>query len=222
MSQLPLDLAFPPRYGPDDFLVSSSNSRAFDALSGWRNWPNRTVILVGPEGSGKTHLAAIWAERAAARHIDGADLALWDPAATAAGPLVVDDADQLGQEEATLFHVLNVARESDTFLLLTASKLPDLWGLRTPDLLSRLRLADLFTLDAPDDDLLRAVLVKQLLDRQLLVEQLVIDYLVLRIDRSFAAVRQVVDALDRASLAAHRRITRPIAAAVLEGLLESH
>ena len=101
---------------------------------------------------------------------------------------------------------------------MTAQRPPDLWGLATPDLVSRLRLAPLLRLEAPDEALLRAVLVKLFVDRQLVVESNVVDYLVLRLDRSLGAARQLVDALDRASLADHRRITRPVAAETLAAL----
>ena len=220
MGQLPLELGFAPRYGADDFLVEASNADAYDTIVRWPEWLDRVTLLVGPEGSGKTHLASIWAEAAGARRWRGDSLGKVSPTEVAQSNIVIDDADQVAGAEATLFHVLNIARESGSFLLLTARQAPDQWQLRVPDLLSRLRLAPLLRLAAPSDDLIRAVLVKLLLDRQLLVDQAVVDFAALRIHRSLGRVRRLVEALDRTSLANNRRITRPVVTEVLAEILD--
>lgn len=217
MSQLPLDLAFEPSYADADFLVTSANADAYSTLTRWPDWPGRLMLLVGPEGSGKSHMARIWAAQAGARHVDAALQAV-ELSSMAEPALLIDDADRCGASELALFHLLNRLRETETFLLMTARTPPDRWGLATPDLLSRLRVAPLLRLEAPDEALLRAVLVKLFVDRQLLVDSAVVDYLALRLDRSLGAARQLVEALDRASLASRRRITRPIAAEVLAAL----
>ena len=221
MAQLPLDLAFPPRYGAEDFLVDPSNADAHATLMRWPDWPDRVALLVGPEGSGKTHLAAIWAGRAAASRFAGAALGDAAPSEIAESHAWIDDADRIGAAETILFHLLNLVRESGSFLLLTAEQPPDRWNLRLPDLLSRLRLAPLLRLDPPSDALIRAVLVKLLMDRQLVVDQSVIDYAALRMDRSLGTARRLVEALDQASLAAGRRITRNVVADVMANLLDS-
>lgn len=215
MRQLPLDLALPPRYGREDYLVSPANAAALEAIDRWPDWPDRVLLLLGPAGSGKSHLGAIWAERARAQVVR-APAPLADVQA-AAGAILIDDADRLAEGEAALFHLLNLVREQGGSLLLTAQRAPDLWSLRTADLLSRLRLAPVARVEAPDDDLLRAVLVKLFADRQLLVDEAVVSYLVLRLDRSIAAARAAVDALDAGGLALNRRITRPMAALILGG-----
>lgn len=218
MGQLPLDLAFEPRFGADDFLVTPANADAHAMLARWPDWPSRVLLLVGPEGSGKSHLAAIWAGAAAANRLDAGDLRGEIPARMLDAPLLIEDADRAELPEAALFHLFNRTRERGTFLLLTARRPPDQWELTTPDLLSRLRLAPLLRLETPDEALLHAVLVKLFVDRQLIVDGSVVDYLALRLDRSLGAARRLVDALDRASLATHRRITRPVAAQVLAGI----
>jgi chromosomal replication initiation ATPase DnaA len=175
------------------------------------------LLLVGPAGSGKSHLGAIWAERAGAAKIAGEALGEADlPQLAAAKALLIDDADRLGVAEAALFHLVNLTRESGASLLLTAKAAPDLWGLAKADLLSRLRLAPLAALGEPDEALARAVLVKLFDDRQLRVEPAVIDYLATRIERSLAAARAIVAALDREALARGRAVTRPMAAALLK------
>lgn len=219
MRQLPLDLALPPRYGRDDYLASPANAAALEAIDRWPDWPDRVLLLLGPAGAGKSHLGSIWAERAGAHIVRAsAPRLLDDVQAHAAGANLIDDADRLAGGEDALFHLLNLVREQGGSLLLTAQTAPDRWGVRTADLLSRLRLAPAARLGAPDDDLLRAVLVKLFADRQLLVDEAVISFLVLRLDRSIAAARAAVEALDTTGLAMSRRITRPMAALVLGGV----
>jgi chromosomal replication initiation ATPase DnaA len=217
-SQLALDLSFAPRLGADDYLVAPSNADAHALLTRWPEWPARVLLLVGPEGAGKSHLAAIWAAAAGARRLDAAELQPDRLGSITEAALLLEDADRLQVPEAALFHLLNRVRERQQFLLLTAQTAPDRWALATPDLLSRLRLAPLLHLHAPDDGLLRAVLVKLFVDRQLTVDSGVVEFLTLHLDRSLGAAGRLVDALDHASLASHRRITRPVAGEVLASL----
>jgi chromosomal replication initiation ATPase DnaA len=209
--QMTLDLAGAPRFGVEDFMVSASNEAAFAAIERWPNWAAPWLLLTGPRGAGKSHLAAIWAARAGARIVSAAALDGADPPTLAARPLAVEDADRIGGAEAALFHLLNLMRESGAALLLTASCEPSGWGLRTPDLLSRLRLAPTVALEAPDDALMRAALVKLFVDRQLGVDVGVVELLALHLDRSLDAARRCVEALDARSLAERRRITRAMA-----------
>jgi chromosomal replication initiation ATPase DnaA len=215
--QLPLDLPHEPRYSREDFLVAPANREALQAIDAWPDWPGRMLLLTGPPGSGKSHLGAIWRQRAAAATVGGSALADADLLTLSAGKAaLIDDADQIGPAEDALFHLFNLTRESGTYLLLTAAGPPDVWGLKKADLLSRLRLAPMVRLGEPDEGLARAVLVKLFHDRQLIVEPAVVDYLALRIERSLDAARAVVAALDREALARGRAVTRPMAASLLK------
>lgn len=215
-SQLALHLPLEPRFGREDFLVSPSNEQAWEVFERWPDWPGRMLLLLGPTGAGKSHLAAIWAQRAGARVLSGAALPLADlPAIAASGAVLVEDADRAPVAEAELFHLINLVRERDGFLALTARAWPDAWGLATKDLLSRLRLAPAIEIGEPDDALIRAVLVKLFLDRQLVVDTSVVEYLAVRIERSLDAARRIVEVLDKEALAAGRPVTRPMAADVL-------
>lgn len=211
--QLAFDLPLDPRFGREDFLVSPSNERAYGLIERWPEWPDTILRLNGPRGSGKSHLAAIWATRAHAWTIDATEVAGERvPHLVSNGALVIEDADRRARDEAALFHLLNLARERGCFLLLTSAVPVDRWSLQTADLLSRLRLAPSATLEPPDDALLKSVLVKLFVDRQLVVDTSVVDYLALRIERSLARAGEVVAALDREALSRGRRITRVMAA----------
>ncbi len=214
--QLTLDWPHDPSYAREDFLEAPGNAEALRAILSWANWPGRMLMLVGPSGAGKSHLGAIWARKAAARVVVAEALSrapLVELAAAKA--LLIEDADRVGDEEAALFHLLNLARESGAHLLLTARGQPDGWGLKTADLVSRLRLAPIVSLGAPDLDLTQAVLFKLFSDRQLMVDPSVVSYVALRIERSLDAARAIVAALDREALAQGKRVTRAMAAQFL-------
>lgn len=215
--QLPLTMPHEPQYGRADFLVGDANRDATAFVDAWPDWPASVVLLIGPQGSGKTHLVNIWAARSRAVVMPAADLVNADPTLLiGSGAVAVEDADDPSLCEKALFHLLNAARGRGASVLITARSAPSDWGLTLPDLLSRLRAAQPAFLGPPDDLLLREVMVKLISDRQLEVDVGVIDYLLLRMERSFAAASAVVDALDREQLARGRRITKAIAAEALD------
>ncbi len=213
--QLPLALGFSDNLGREDFLADPSNAAALALIERWPDWPARAVTLIGPEGSGKSHLASIWAAAAGARAIAGHAIAAADvPTALATGALVLEDVRAGVCDEAALFHLLNLAREQEAFVLITARTAPASWA-RLRDLASRLRALPSVVLAPPDDALLRAVLVKLFADRQLLVDEGLIGYLAARIERSFAAARAIVATLDREALRQKRAVNRTLAAELL-------
>jgi len=213
--QLALALPHAESFARDDFLIGASNEAALATIERWPDWADRVLALTGPEGAGKSHLAAIWAEKAGARRVSARALGETDLLhALATGALVVEDeSDEL--DERALFHLLNLVREEDGYLLLTARMLPATWGVALPDLASRLRAVPVVTVSAPDDALLRAVMVKLFADRQLAVDESLIAYLAARIERSFAGARAAVDDLDREALRQKRPVTRALAAELM-------
>ena len=216
--QLALDLPFETRLDAEDFLVSPSNEEAYGLVEAWPQWTDPVLLLLGPEGAGKSHLAAIWAARSHAWTVPRSALREDDvPRLASTGALVLEDCDRAEGHEQALFHLLNIVRERRTFLLLTARSVPEAWGLATADILSRIRLAPRVALGAPDDGLLKAVLVKLFLDRQLVIDTSVVDYIAQRIERSVPAARAVVESLDRLALERGRRITRALAGEILRG-----
>lgn len=202
-----------------EFFVSPANALALAALDGWRGWPGGKMLLLGPSGAGKTHLAQIWAAEAGAAVVAAGGLAAADlPALAAGGRVAVEDAAAVAgdtQAEAALFHLHNLLAQAGGALLLTAAAPPRDWGLALPDLLSRMQAAPVTRIEAPDDALLSAVLVKLFSDRQLAVAPNLIPYLVARMPRSIGAARALVAALDAAALAEGRPVTRALAAGLL-------
>jgi len=214
--QLTLALDHAESFARDDFLSGPSNAAALAYIDSWPDWAANAVALVGPEGSGKSHLAAIWSAAAGARVISGralADSNLLPSLAT--GALVVEEA--AGADERVLFHLINLAREQEAFLLFTARTPPSVWPVALADLASRLRAMPVITLQALDDTLLRAVIVKLAVDRQLDLDESTVSYLSTHIERSFAAARAAVIALDDEALQRGRTPNRALAAEMFRG-----
>lgn len=218
--QLAFDLPGTNSRSRADFLVAPSNALALQMLDRTADWPQGRLVLVGPEGAGKTHLAHIWAAATGAMSVAPAALADSGIDRLAVGAVVVDDAHLVAGDatlEAALFHLLNFLGP-DRPLLLTAATPPRDWGIHLPDLLSRLQAAPVVHLEAPDDALLSAVLVKLFADRQVTVAANLIPYLVSRMPRQISAARHLVAALDARALAEKRPITRLVAGEVLDSL----
>ncbi len=204
--------------GLEDFLVSASNAAAVDLIDRWPDWPIGAAVLVGPEGSGKSHLANVWRLRSNAVSLPSQELTRETvPALAANGAVAVEDLTAL-TDEAALFHLLNIVREQRINVLLTSLVAPGDLGVRLPDLASRLKALPVANIAAPDAPLLRAVLVKLFADRQLSVEPQVIDYMLIRMERSMVAAARLVSEADRQALALQRRVTRVIAAQSLDRL----
>ncbi len=200
----------------DNFLEGPANAAGLALVDSWPDWPNRIMLLLGAEGSGKSHLAAIWAEEAGARSTSARALtAAAVPGALATGALVVEDLKSSDFDERALFHLINLAREDEAFVLITARLPPSAFEVELRDLRSRLRAVPVVSLLPPDDQLFRALIVKFCADRQLTVDETVVSYLATRIERSYAAVRLAVEFLDAEALRLGRPVTRALAAELL-------
>src|SRR5207248_777668 len=150
----------------DNFLEGPANAAGLALIDAWPEWSARTMLLIGPDGSGKSHLAAIWAEQAGARSISAHSLtAIAVPGALATGALVVEDLRASDFDERALFHLMNLAREDGAFVLVTAREPPSAFQIELRDLRSRLRAVPTVSLLPPDDQLFRALIVKFCADR---------------------------------------------------------
>jgi chromosomal replication initiation ATPase DnaA len=218
-----LTLRFDPRQHRtrDDFHVGDANRAAIEAIDRWPDWPSRVVLVVGPEASGKSHLAAIAAAMADvpvynAASIDWHGIASGLAAQQPDRLVIVEDAGA-GIDEAGLFHLINAIMSANGWLLLTARQMPGEWRLTLPDLASRLRAATPIVIGAPDDALLESIIAKDFADRQTVVDPAVIRYSLPRMERSYAAALDLVVRLDAAAFARKSAITRALAADILSG-----
>lgn len=197
-TQMVFDLPFRPALGREDFWVSPSNEEAVAWIDRWPNWPTPVMVLYGPPASGKTHLLNVWLAKTNGWAIDNVDQ-------------LVGDRDN----EEKLFHAYNRIKEEGQTALFTASTPPSQWNFAIPDLRSRLVAQSTVPIDLPDDELLSALILKQLADRQLDVSPDVLNYLLMRVERSFTAVRDLIDRADKLALAKRKPITVPL----LRGLM---
>lgn len=211
--QLVLALDHAESFAREDFLAGPPNAAGLALIERWPDWPAPAMALVGPEGAGKSHLAAIWAEASGARVLSAKLIGETDlPGALATGALVIEDLSPEAFDERALFHLLNLAREQSAFLLLTSRAPPAGFTLAIRDLSSRLRALPVVTLAPPDDALLRALIVKLAADRQLALDEALVTFLVNRIERSYAAARAALTRMDEEAMRLHRPVTRALAA----------
>ncbi|MDJ0823212.1 MAG: DnaA/Hda family protein [Paracoccaceae bacterium] len=219
--QMPLPLPTEQALGRADYFVSSANAMALALIDGWRDWSPRKLVLVGPAGAGKTHLARIWAQESWANTLAARDLVEADIPALAEGNVVVEDVTEIAEDRAAeeaLFHLHNLVLAQGHTLLMTADTPPVEWALTLPDLKSRMMGCQTATLSEPDDTLLAALLAKLFADRQIVPTPKVIPYLIRHMPRSFAMARAIVTALDAAALGTAKGVNRPLAQRVLAQL----
>lgn len=219
--QIPLDLDWPRKRAMrrEDFIEGSCNADALAAIEGWQGWKDGRLVLSGPEGSGKTHLAAIWAARTDAVFIDIAALTgdnLRDVAAL--GHVILEDIDTRikampdpAETETAMFHLFNLMTERQGRILFTGRALPARWPINLPDLATRLSLPPVFRVGRPDDTVLSSLILKLFDDRSLSPDGRVADYLAVRVERSFEAVHAMVGALDAYSVETKRPVTVKLA-----------
>lgn len=217
--QLNFDLPVRAALGRDDFFVSPANAMALGLVDLWPNWAGGKLVLAGPAGAGKTHLTHVWAALSGAKIVAASTLTKDAVPTLAKTPVAVEDVHLIAgypDAQTALFHLHNLTLAEGNTLLLTGNGAPLQWGLTLPDLLSRMQGTTVATLDQPDDMLLMAVMAKQFGDRQLIPTPDVLSYVAKHMDRSFANVARIVEALDQLSLSEKRPITKALAKRILE------
>lgn len=211
---MPLDLALEPKLSRDDIFIGKSNRAAVGIIDLWPAWPSPIVVLTGPDGSGKSHLAHAWAAKAHAVSVSPQELASFAVASASSLAFVIEDIGEAAVDETALFHLANSVRQHGGALLMTSRLRPASWRIALPDLKSRLHSATAVEIAEPDDALLLAVLTKLFADRQVIVEPNVGEYLVTRMERSFSEAVRIVRELDALALEKKARISRSLAASI--------
>lgn len=201
--------------GPDDFFVSEANAKAASLMASPDDWPERKLVITGPAGCGKSHLARIFQDQTGASLINARDVtrAYLPPCDI----VVIEDMEHLPQAaEEHVFHLHNNLRAGGGTLMMTAQTPPSRWPVALPDLRSRMEAATMVQIEDPDDALLSALIMKLFADRQIMPKPELVSYLATRIERSFAAASDIVARLDAAALAEGRSINRGLAASLLD------
>ena len=218
-SQIPLSFDVTPSKGRDDLIISQSVEGAITIIDQWPNWPSHLVVLAGPTGSGKSHIAHIWQQKSDALEVklsSGTDNLVEMVKTT---PVLIENIDQLlassNADETKLFHLLNSAKEAGSFVLMTARSWPASWKVQLPDLASRIKAATIVEISEPDEQLLTKVIFKLFADRQVEIDEKTVNYLVMRMERSLAVARDIVEAMDQLALSKKTAVSRSIAAEVL-------
>jgi chromosomal replication initiation ATPase DnaA len=211
--QLRLSLGRPPAYDRDAFVAGESNRDARRALDAWPAWHGGCLVLVGPEGSGKTHLASLWAADAGAVVL-GREAP--EVAAARGRPVLLEDVDQ-GVPDEALFHLINLAGQPGGGLLLTARTTPSRWPAALPDLRSRLNALPVAEIEPPCDRVLEGVLEKFFRERSIRPPKEVYAYLLRRMERSIPGARELVRRLDEGGDGDMRPISRVLAREILDG-----
>lgn len=209
--QLRLELRRPSSFRREDFIVSPTNADAVRAVDAWPTWFGGCLALIGPVGSGKSHLAQAWAAKVGATVLTAKDGSIDAELAPLQGrPILIEDADR-GVADETLFHLINMAGDEGGGLLLTALAAPHSWTANLPDLRSRLNAMPIAELSPPDDLVLEGLLKHFFREQNITPSDDLIPYLLKRIERSAASAREIVNRLDEAAVADHRPISRALA-----------
>ena len=219
--QFTLNLDRPADFSPSAFARAPGNEATLRLIEQWPDWPAPAVCIAGPAASGKSHLGMMWMERAGARAIALSTLQAGDIEGGLTEPLWIDHQNEGAFDEDVLFHTLNLAREEQGSILITARTAPAKWKVVLPDLASRLKAIPVVEISAPDDGLVEAILIKRFSDLGIDADPVVMRYLLARMERSYAAIEAVTRAFGRQTLAAQRRASAPLAAQVLEDLENS-
>jgi chromosomal replication initiation ATPase DnaA len=213
--QLPLELAHDASRSRDDLVISDPLTAAVTIIDRWPDWKSPVVILCGPRGAGKSHLASIWRQQAEAVDIDLANAGNLALERGRERHVLIEDIDRAGFDETLLFHLINEVRQQGTSMLITTRLWPAAWSISLPDLRSRLRAATVVEIGEPDDELLAQVIVKLFADRQVAIDPRVVAYLVARMERSLETAQALVAEIDRLALSRRARITTALAAEAL-------
>jgi chromosomal replication initiation ATPase DnaA len=203
----------------DNYFVSQANQGAVSLIEDWINWPSRKLILVGSEGSGKTHLGHLWASEVGATIINATTLMEQQISELSKAPVLVEDINEIQRNqpvEIVLFHLHNLLYSEGHSLLMTSQILPGRLSFSLEDLQSRIEASTIAKLHPVDDDLLGAILIKMFADRQIHFSDKLLTYVLSRVERSYTAAKLFVEEVDSKAMAESRVIGKKLVRDILE------
>ena len=203
----------------DNYFVSQANQGAVSLIEDWINWPSRKLILVGSEGSGKTHLGHLWASEVGATIINATTLMEQQVSELSKAPVLVEDINEIQRNqpvEIVLFHLHNLLYSEGHSLLMTSQILPGRLSFSLKDLQSRIEASIIAKLHPVDDDLLGAILIKMFADRQIYFSDKLLTYVLSRVERSYTAAKLFVEEVDSKAMAESRVIGKKLVRDILE------
>ncbi len=208
-------------------MANRCNEKALRAVEMWPEWPFFALVVYGPQGSGKSHLAHVFAEHAAscterpfpvliinAQEINNKNVARIHRENPC---LVVENLTPRANNEA-LFHLFNLYQNEGGYILFTAEDAPARMRFKLPDLQSRLNMVPTIAIEEPDDEMLTMLVVKMFNDRQIMISPEVLNYIIRNMQRSFSYARRLVEEVDMISLARKRAVTVPLVKEAMQTL----
>ena len=200
LNQLILNFDYDQNFKDQDFYVSKSNEFAFKLLNSWPKWEKNFVNLIGEKFSGKTHLINIFLEKFKGIKIEANEInnEFLKNIKTFENIIIENFDDKI--DENILFTLLNIIDQDNKYLILTSKNPIVDYSFNLNDLNSRSKNFLLCNIEKPGDDLMFALILKNLSDRQISIDKKLVDFIIKRIDRSYGKIFDFIYKIDKISL----------------------
>ncbi len=200
LNQMILNFDYEQNFKDQDFYVAKSNEFSFKLLNSWPKWEKNFVNLIGQKFSGKTHLTNIFMEKFKGIKIEANDINNESLKKIKVFENIIIENFSNQVDENLLFSLLNIIDQDNKFLVLTSIKPIVDYTFKLNDLKSRSKNFLLSKIEEPSDDLLFALILKNLSDRQISIDKKLIDFIIKRIDRSYGKIFDFIYKIDEISL----------------------
>ena len=200
LNQLILNFDYEQNFKDQDFYVSKSNEYSFKLLNSWPKWEKNFVNLIGEKFSGKTHLINIFLEKFKGIKIEAKDLNNEILKKIKIYENIVIENLNTEIDENLLFTLINIIDQDNKYLIVTSNRPIVEFLYKLKDLNSRSKNFILSKIERPEDDLMFALILKNLSDRQISIDKKLIDFIIKRIDRSYGKISDFIYKIDEISL----------------------